>query len=177
MANFSTISEIEVHDYLAGRYILKNLFVSLFKHAIKSSDVSIAIRDKKPQISFNNTIYYCSISHSKNFVACSISVWNQIGVDIEELTPRSKELQNYIANAEELHYFGVNEEFLSTRVWSIKEAAYKSDCDQRLITNYTITGKNEGCFSVNNVRTGKTIRVKNQVIDNYTVSYTIPSTI
>lgn len=175
--NLSEISDIRIHDYLAGRFVLKNLFVSIFDYDVKLSDVNIITRDKKPQIHFKDTIYYCSISHSKKYVACSISKLRQNGIDIEELKPRSKELQEYIVSYNESSYFGIEEEFLTTRVWSIKEAAFKADSDQILITSYAIRDKSNNLFAVQNLRTGKMIQVKNQVIDNYTVSYTIPSII
>jgi len=175
--SFSEIPEIRVHDYLAGRFVLKNLFVSMFDYDLKLSDINIITRDKKPQIDFKDTVYYCSISHSKKYVACSISKLRQNGIDIEELKPRSKELREYIVDHNESFYFDIEEQFLTTRVWSIKEAAFKADSDQILTTNYAIRDKCNNLFAVQNLRTGKMIQVKNQVIDNYTVSYTIPSTI
>ncbi len=174
---FSTIPEISVHDYLAGRFVLKTLFASMFNDDVKLSDVNVDIRDKKPQINFRDTNYHCSISHSKRHVACSISKLNEIGIDIEELKPRSEELKRYIVGQNESLYFDTDEQFLTTRIWSIKEAAFKSDSDQILITNYAIRDKYNDVFSVQNLQTGKMIQVINQVIDNYTISYTIPSTI
>ena len=176
LESFSAIPETKMHDYLAGRFVLKTLFVSMFSY-VRLSDVNVVIQDKKPQINFKATIYHCSISHSKRYVACSISKLNEIGIDIEELKPRSEELQRYIVGQNESFYFDTDEQFLTTRVWSIKEAAFKSDSDQILITNYAICDTSNNAFSVKNLQTGKIIQVINQVIDNYTISYTIPSTI
>lgn len=175
--NLDLISEIRVYDYLAGRYALKTLFVSMFEDNIKSTDVSVTSQNKKLKINYGDTDYNCSISHSKEYVACSIDKSNQNGIDVEELKPRSPELQKYIMNHTESSYFDIDEQFLTTRVWSIKEAAFKSDTNQILITNYAICDRNNDLFLVQNLQTRKIIWVKNQVIDNYTVSYTIPSTI
>ena len=156
--SFSAIPETKAHDYLAGRFVLKSLFISTLDDTVDLANVSISTRDKKPQINFKNRIYYCSISHSKKYVACSINESNEAGIDIEDLKCRSEELRKYIVGNKESFYFKIDEQFLETRVWSIKEAAYKSDTNQQLITNYAICHANNDLFSVQNLQTGKIIR-------------------
>lgn len=177
LKNLYTLPETRHHDFLAGRFALKKLFTSLTADAVPLPNIDITTVNKKPQIRFNNTTYYCSISHSKKYVACSIDTEVENGIDIEEQKPRSPELQQYILGNGELSYFDTDEEFLTTRAWCIKEAAFKSDSDQGFITHYTIYGKHNDVFLVQNTKTGRKIRVRSQVIDNYTVSYTIQPTL
>jgi phosphopantetheinyl transferase (holo-ACP synthase) len=146
----------------------------MIEDTIELNTISVISECKKPKISYEGTEYHCSISHSNEYVACSIDKLNQNGIDVEELKPRSIELQNYIVGHNEMSYFDIGEQFITTRVWSIKEATFKADINQTLITNYIICNRDNDSFLVQNLQTKKSVTVKNYLIDNYTVSYTIP---
>lgn len=172
--NYSELHETRQHDFLSGRYLLKKHFVSMVDDDTKMTDVSISYDNKKPQIIHRGETYRCSISHSRNYVACIINRSSHTGIDIEEFKPRTAELQDYILSKQESTYFQGEDKSLATRAWSIKEAVFKADTHQIPLNEYLIVGRSEGSFFVENSKTKWSTKVTNQTIDNYTVSYTIP---
>ncbi len=71
-------------QHLAGRYLLPVLFEDFPLEEIIIADT------KKPFL--ENEKYHFSISHSGNFAAAVVSSKNRVGVDIELITPRIKNI-------------------------------------------------------------------------------------
>lgn len=165
------------HDYLSGRYLLKQCFAFMVKDEINMTNVSISYENNKPQIIYKSKTYPCSISHSKKYVACSIDESGHTGIDVEEIRARTTEFQDYILPKDEAVYFSEENGFMSTQAWSIKEASFKADTKQRPLNEYVILGRKGDSFVVENSKTKWQIKVISRVIDNYIVSYTIPNTV
>jgi phosphopantetheinyl transferase len=67
---------------------------------------------------------YISISHSKNYCALGVSS-SEIGIDIEEMSPRIERIASRFVNSEEMRF--INEEKILdlTKLWTMKEAMFK----------------------------------------------------
>lgn len=92
-------------------------------------DLIIEKKSNKPYI-FNHKDLYCSVSDSKDMLFVALCKDSHIGVDVEFLRPRKKELLRYLCNKEErniLMNFFKNKNEIETIIWSIKESAQKSD--------------------------------------------------
>jgi len=95
---------------------------------------------------------HVSISHSKNHATLLISNNNNIGVDIEKISPRILRLQRRIAQPKELPAdFAAFPEYQQikylTILWTIKEAVYKSMNEQEgfdLLTDVLVTPSDFG---------------------------------
>lgn len=175
LINFVELKDNRRHDYLAGRRTLKQLFVASVGRSVKMTDFSISYDNYKPIIYHLGQKYYCSISHTNTHVACIFDEFSRVGIDVEVLRPRVKEFQDYIVSDFEINFFEQQESFVATKVWSIKEAAFKSDSNEVPLEEYTILTRKNDLFLVINKQTKSEIYVKNQMIDNYTISYTIPN--
>jgi phosphopantetheinyl transferase len=67
---------------------------------------------------------YISISHSKNYCALGVSS-NEIGIDIEEMSPRIEHIAPRFVNSSEKQFIS-NESVLDlTKLWTMKEAMFK----------------------------------------------------
>ena len=74
-------------------------------------------------IPFSN--YYWSVSHKPKYVAAVISN-NKIGIDIEEIQPRSESLFSYVATGEEWELSQEKSWDTLFRYWTAKEATLKA---------------------------------------------------
>jgi phosphopantetheinyl transferase len=110
-------------QHLAGRYLLPILFEDFPLEEIVIADT------KRPFL--ENEKYHFSISHSGNFAAVIVSSANRVGVDVELITPRIKNISDKFLNDEEKKYISSLDEVpqgqleLSTVYWSAKEAIFK----------------------------------------------------
>src|SRR6204780_648866 len=110
-------------QHLAGRYLLPILFEDFPLEEIIIADT------KKPFL--ENEKYHFSISHSGNFVAAIVSEKNRVGVDVELVTSRIKNISDKFLNDSEKKYINNWEEMpqlqleLTTVYWSAKEAIFK----------------------------------------------------
>jgi phosphopantetheinyl transferase len=110
-------------QHLAGRYLLPVLFEDFPLDEIVIADT------KKPFL--ENEKYHFSISHSGNFAAVIVSSKNRVGVDIELITSRIKNISDKFLNDEEKKYIASLEDVpqvqleLTTVYWSAKEAIFK----------------------------------------------------
>ena len=69
--------------------------------------------------------YYWSVSHKPKYVAAVISN-SRIGIDIEEVKPRSGSIFNYVASEEEWKLCGGKSWEALYRCWTAKEAVVKA---------------------------------------------------
>ena len=69
--------------------------------------------------------YYWSVSHKPKYVAAVISN-SRIGIDIEEIKPRSSSIFNYVASEEEWKLCGGKSWEALCRCWTAKEAVVKA---------------------------------------------------
>lgn len=67
---------------------------------------------------------FISISHSKNFCALGISK-NEIGIDIEEMSPRIERIAERFVNREEKQFISEDSILDLTKLWTMKEAMFK----------------------------------------------------
>jgi phosphopantetheinyl transferase len=110
-------------QHLAGRYLLPILFEDFPLEEIVIADT------KKPFL--ENEKYHFSISHSGNFVAAIASKKNRVGVDVELVTPRIKNISDKFLSDSEKKYIDTWVELpqlqleLTTVYWSAKEAVFK----------------------------------------------------
>jgi phosphopantetheinyl transferase len=110
-------------QHLAGRYLLPVLFEDFPLEEIIIADT------KKPFL--ENEKYHFSISHSGNFAAVVVSSKNRVGVDIELITSRIKNISDKFLNDEEKKYINSLDDVpqvqleLITVYWSAKEAIFK----------------------------------------------------
>jgi len=74
-------------------------------------------------IPFSN--HYWSVSHKPNYVAAVISN-DKIGIDIEEMKPRSESLFHYVASSEEWELSEEKSWDTLYRYWTAKEATLKA---------------------------------------------------
>ena len=66
---------------------------------------------------------YFNISHSKGVVVIAVSQNHEVGVDIELLQPKDKELVKYVCNDEEYRFVKNEVDFIS--IWTNKESIVK----------------------------------------------------
>lgn len=69
--------------------------------------------------------YYWSVSHKSRYVAAVIST-DRIGIDIEEMKPRSQSIFSYVAGEEEWELCGDKSWAALYRYWTAKEAVVKA---------------------------------------------------
>jgi len=69
--------------------------------------------------------YYWSVSHKTKYVAAVIST-DRIGIDIEEIKPRSQSIFSYVAGDEEWELCGGKSWDALYRCWTAKEAVVKA---------------------------------------------------
>ena len=69
--------------------------------------------------------YYWSVSHKAKYVAAVIST-HRIGIDIEEIKPRSQSIFSYVAGEEEWELCGGKSWDALYRYWTAKEAVVKA---------------------------------------------------
>jgi phosphopantetheinyl transferase len=67
---------------------------------------------------------FISISHSKNYCAFGVSS-NEIGIDIEELSPRIERIASRFVNSEENQFVSEDTVLNLTELWTMKEAMFK----------------------------------------------------
>ncbi len=74
------IPKHKYHDSLAARILLKRIALDNF--GIMPERIKFEYRFDKPFFLIGDTTYYCTISHSKHYVACGISIGKEIGFSI-----------------------------------------------------------------------------------------------
>ncbi len=130
-----------------------SLLKALSKEAL-SLDLVIEKKSNKPYIS-NHEDLFCSVSDSNDVIFVALCKDFQIGVDVEFLRPRKKELLEYCCNEDELSIFrefykkSINQE---TVMWSLKESVQKSDQIISEPNHYIITSSEKNIL---NVKKGK----------------------
>ena len=105
---------------------------SLLKTLAKDTfgiDIDVQKENNKPYIA-NHKDFFCSVSDSEDVIFVALCKDFQIGIDVEYLHSRKKELREYLCNKDELEI--LDEVFkgrteLETVAWSIKESVQKSD--------------------------------------------------
>jgi len=166
------MSEDRKHDYLAGRRSIKELAEKSF--GIEPLEITINYNDSKPYFDFMGYRYYCSISHSKSFVASFISsITAKVGIDVEDLTTRHPALLEYIADQSEIAFFDSDQRYISVKIWNIKETALKVDSKQVPISQYRIVDFINNSWCVMNTKTHEKFFVRNLCTDSYTLSYIV----
>jgi phosphopantetheinyl transferase len=108
-------------QHLAGRFLLKTLFPDF---PIKDIIISVS---GKPILIDNS--YFFSISHTNEYVAAIVSKHENVGIDIEKVSPKIMGVLKRVLSKSELNIIdkqnwaeNYQAEIL---MWSIKEAVYK----------------------------------------------------
>jgi phosphopantetheinyl transferase len=110
-------------QHLAGRYLLPQLFNDFPLEEILIADTN------KPFL--EDEQYHFSISHSGNYAAAIVSNHERVGVDIELVTPRIKNIGPKFLNDQEYSFLSNYEHLpglhleLTTILWSVKESLFK----------------------------------------------------
>ncbi len=123
-------------QHLAGRYLLPLLFADFPLEEVLIADT------RKPFLESER--YHFSISHCGQFAAAIVSTTNRVGVDIESIKPRIRNLSHKFMNEEEAGFIhkgaapdgggspygqdGMNRishDEMLTLVWSAKESIFK----------------------------------------------------
>jgi 4'-phosphopantetheinyl transferase EntD len=118
-------------QHLAGRWLLPFLFADFPLEEIRIADT------RKPFLESEK--YHFSISHCGPFAAAIVSSRHRVGVDIESITPRIRNVSHKFLDEAELPFF--NEEYrrrlnetggnekvydeMLTLIWSAKESIFK----------------------------------------------------
>jgi 4'-phosphopantetheinyl transferase EntD len=105
-------------QHLAGRYLLPFLFGDFPLEEVQIADT------RRPFL--ENERYHFSISHCGAFAAAIVSRDYRVGVDIESVKPRIRDLSHKFMGADEALIMGehVSDEWL-TLLWSPKESLFK----------------------------------------------------
>jgi phosphopantetheinyl transferase len=106
--------------YLLLKTLAKNAF---------GLDVVIKKKNNKPYIS-NHEDLFCSVSDSQEIVFVALCKDFNIGIDVEYLRPRKRELLSYCCDENELSIltkFYKKTTTQETVMWSLKESVQKSD--------------------------------------------------
>ena len=110
-------------QHLAGRYLLSYLFPDFPVEEIRIADT------RKPFL--HDEKYHFSISHCGNFATAIVSSTNRVGVDLELVTPRIRNISSkFLSEAEKnylqdwLHLPALHLEMITT-IWCSKEALFK----------------------------------------------------
>ncbi len=117
-----------------------------------------------------------SISHCKDYVCVAVSDKYNVGIDIEQVTPRIDALAQRYMTADEFAAYearfikGCGQQEAreyATLVWCSKEAVYKiiGDSVADFPTNQQITSDSSGFYG-KVISTGKTIQLKNLAAPN-----------
>lgn len=112
-------------------------------------DIQVQKINNKPIIS-NNTALFCSLSDSGNTVFVALCDGSKVGIDVEFLKPRKKELLTYSSNEQEINQFNKTHPDLENKetiIWSIKESVQKCDSYIYSPDQYTLKMK-EGQISI-----------------------------
>lgn len=107
-------------QHLAGRYMLKELFIHFPLELIKIADT------RKPFLA--DEAYHFSISHCGDYAAVIASTANRVGIDIEIPQQKIDRIKHKFLNEGELQLLampGVEFHQSLTIGWSIKEALFK----------------------------------------------------
>lgn len=67
---------------------------------------------------------FISISHSKHYCALGVSS-NELGIDIEEISPRIERIASRFMNSDEEQFIGDQKILDLTKLWTMKEAMFK----------------------------------------------------
>lgn len=139
-------------QHLAGRLLLPELFEDFPLEEILIADT------RKPFL--EHEAFHFSISHCGNYAAAIASPDNRVGVDIELVTPRLKDISPKFLTAEEKRYLdqwaNLSALYLEmlTIIWSAKEAIYKwhgegkVDFRKHMVMNGVITFQPDGWITI-----------------------------
>jgi len=78
---------------------------------------------RKPYLNEKQNLFI-SISHSKNYCALGSSS-SEIGIDIEEMSPRIERISARFVHRDEEKFIGANRLLDLTKIWTMKEAMFK----------------------------------------------------
>lgn len=122
--------------------------------------------------------WHISISHTKGYAAVMLSRSEQVGIDIEYVSPRAMRLKQRFLSTEELSLFCGEELCLPVLAWSAKETAFKmlglEDVDfreQLFILPFEI--HKEGQLEIHETRSSLTgtCRIHYQITDDFVLTY------
>ena len=102
-------------EWLASRVLLQSLFEETIEIGY--------LPNGKPVL--DNPDFFCSISHSKDFVSAIISKERAVGIDIEKMRNNIDALKNKFLTVEELKTIDTSDNSLLHLYWGAKEAMYK----------------------------------------------------
>jgi len=108
-------SDSRKKEWLAARILLKELKKSPFAITITYNDAC------KPVIADENI----SISHSRDYVAIILSSKKQVAIDIEKVSSKTRKIIHKFLSENEQENFNIEDEKITSLLWSAKESVYK----------------------------------------------------
>ncbi|MFR9166569.1 MAG: 4'-phosphopantetheinyl transferase family protein [Dysgonomonas sp.] len=167
----------DIQGLKSDNKILERLSVRALLKTLLNEEVNINYhKSGKPFIAKNNL--NISISHTKGYVAVLLSPNNEIGVDIQHITPKVLQVQNrFIAENE---YIVDNEDKIIHLLlhWAAKETLYKAiGTGVNLKKSFCIekfTPKSEGSFRATYLMSNpkKTFNIQYMVTSDFVFTYT-----
>lgn len=139
------------------------------------------VYDKHGKPSLLNSNSFLSISHSKNRIAVGINKLNEIGIDLQKISPRVKTISHKFLSSSDIVKFEELNELELTKAWSTKEAIFKVNGKKDIFLKENIEIKAIENKSNNTIITAllkdnfrtKTYNVNVIVIKDYILAYTL----
>ncbi|MBT2605229.1 4'-phosphopantetheinyl transferase superfamily protein [Bacillus sp. ISL-53] len=120
-------------EFLLGRVLLKNLLSVWLEHAPEKIRFIKNVYGR-PYLhpSYKKSNLYFNLSHAKGVLACVVSPWEKVGIDVEFTDYDAFEVMNSVFVKKEIEY--VNKQLTSDlkrqaffRIWTRKEAVMKAE--------------------------------------------------
>ncbi|MCP9612890.1 4'-phosphopantetheinyl transferase family protein [Coprobacter tertius] len=115
-----------IKDFSNEKRKIEKLTVNLLLKRIFGYDINIKYSGTgRPYL--ENETCEISISHTRHCIAVAMHTKEKIGVDVETIQPRIKNIQSRVLNTDEIHSIQPENELIhSTLLWSAKEAIFKA---------------------------------------------------
>lgn len=108
-------SERRKKEWLTSRFLVKKALNLKNNVQIKYDENGKPVLDD----------FKISISHSDDFVAIILNEKQEVGIDIQKISEKTKKIAHKFISDEEKAMFGTTDKKITTLLWSIKETAYK----------------------------------------------------
>ena len=112
-------------EFVAGRWVMRNLAATVLDTG--PLDVPLNIRDDG-SLELIGVPFNVSLAHSRSGVVAVISRGGEVGIDLEEIKPRSPDLLRFMLHESEyalLETLPVDKDRILILIWTLKEAVLK----------------------------------------------------
>lgn len=158
-------------EWLASRI----LTYKLLRHFTEEPLLLLQDENKRPY--FADQRLYISITHSPELAAVIVSEKNEVGIDIELITPKALRVADKFLSEPEREFTG-GDELRTCLYWSAKETLYKIYSRKKLTLkdNLLLKPTKESNLLLGRVQTDdflKLYHVNHEIIRNHVLTYTI----